>query len=202
MRAPSELLPRRPNWSPIRPLRGRDSNPRPSGYEPDSLSRLDYVELGFKRFSRDRATWRSAGICGASCPISCPSGGRRYTWVYWLHGKGHGLPSRRSPRRGGRRGAARRNDSQRGYAGVRRRGAAPTPRGPSGGNAIAAQRRLAPWRRRRGTGEGDAARSVTALLLDASVLLAAFDPEDDHHRPARDLLEDDEATLATLDLAR
>jgi len=43
---------------------------------------------------------------------------------------------------------------------------------------------------------------VTTLLLDASVLLAAFDPEDDHHEPARALLEDDEATLATLDLAR
>lgn len=43
---------------------------------------------------------------------------------------------------------------------------------------------------------------MTTLLLDASVLLAAFDPEDDHHEPARALLEDDEATLATLDLAR
>jgi len=43
---------------------------------------------------------------------------------------------------------------------------------------------------------------VTTLLLDASVLLAAFDPEDDHHEPARVLLEDDQATLATLDLAR
>jgi predicted nucleic acid-binding protein len=43
---------------------------------------------------------------------------------------------------------------------------------------------------------------VTTLLLDASVLLAAFDPEDDRHEPARALLEDDEATLATLDLAR
>jgi len=43
---------------------------------------------------------------------------------------------------------------------------------------------------------------VTTLLLDASVLLAAFDPEDDHHEPARALLEDDRATLATLDLAR
>lgn len=43
---------------------------------------------------------------------------------------------------------------------------------------------------------------MTTLLLDASVLLAAFDPEDDHHEPARTLLEDDEATLATLDLAR
>ncbi len=43
---------------------------------------------------------------------------------------------------------------------------------------------------------------MTTLLLDASVLLAAFDPEDNHHEPARALLEDDEATLATLDLAR
>ena len=43
---------------------------------------------------------------------------------------------------------------------------------------------------------------MTTLLLDASVLLAAFDPEDDHHEAARALLEDDEATLATLDLAR
>jgi len=43
---------------------------------------------------------------------------------------------------------------------------------------------------------------VTTLLLDASVLLAAFDPEDDHHQPARALLEDEETTLATLDLAR
>lgn len=43
---------------------------------------------------------------------------------------------------------------------------------------------------------------MTTLLLDASVLLAAFDPEDRHHEPARALLEDEEATLATLDLAR
>jgi predicted nucleic acid-binding protein len=43
---------------------------------------------------------------------------------------------------------------------------------------------------------------VTTLLLDASVLLAAFDPEDKNHASARTLLEDDEATLATLDLAR
>lgn len=43
---------------------------------------------------------------------------------------------------------------------------------------------------------------MTTLLLDASVLLAAFDPEDEHHEPARALLEDDEATLGTLDLAR
>jgi predicted nucleic acid-binding protein len=43
---------------------------------------------------------------------------------------------------------------------------------------------------------------VTTLLLDASVLLAAFDPEDDYYEPARALLEDDAATLATLDLAR
>jgi predicted nucleic acid-binding protein len=43
---------------------------------------------------------------------------------------------------------------------------------------------------------------VTTLLLDASVLLAAFDPEDEHHDPARRLLEDEETTLATIDLAR
>ena len=43
---------------------------------------------------------------------------------------------------------------------------------------------------------------MTTLLLDASVLLAAFDSEDDHHEPARALLEAEEATLATLDLAR
>jgi predicted nucleic acid-binding protein len=43
---------------------------------------------------------------------------------------------------------------------------------------------------------------VTTLLLDASVLLAAFDPEDDHHESARTLLEDEDSTLATLDLAR
>jgi predicted nucleic acid-binding protein len=43
---------------------------------------------------------------------------------------------------------------------------------------------------------------VTTLLLDASVLLAAFDPEDDHHESARTLLEGEDATLATLDLAR
>lgn len=43
---------------------------------------------------------------------------------------------------------------------------------------------------------------MTTLLLDASVLLAAFDPEDDHHEHARGLLEDDEVSLATLDLAR
>ena len=43
---------------------------------------------------------------------------------------------------------------------------------------------------------------MTTLLLDASVLLAAFDSEDDYYEPARALLEDDAATLATLDLAR
>lgn len=43
---------------------------------------------------------------------------------------------------------------------------------------------------------------MTTLLLDASVLLAAFDPDDEHHEPARDLLEDDAVALATLDLAR
>jgi predicted nucleic acid-binding protein len=33
-------------------------------------------------------------------------------------------------------------------------------------------------------------------------IAAAFDPDDGHHQPARALLEDDEVTLATLDLAR
>jgi len=43
---------------------------------------------------------------------------------------------------------------------------------------------------------------VTTLLLDASVLLAAFDPDDNHHEPAHNLLEADGVTIATLDLAR
>jgi predicted nucleic acid-binding protein len=43
---------------------------------------------------------------------------------------------------------------------------------------------------------------VTTLLLDASVLLAAFDTADFHHDAAKALLEDDEVALATLDLAR
>jgi predicted nucleic acid-binding protein len=43
---------------------------------------------------------------------------------------------------------------------------------------------------------------VTTLVLDASVLLAAFDSENDHHQAARSLLEDEKANLATLDLAR
>jgi predicted nucleic acid-binding protein len=43
---------------------------------------------------------------------------------------------------------------------------------------------------------------MTRLLLDASVLLAAFDPEDDHHDEAGALLADHRITLATLDLAR
>lgn len=43
---------------------------------------------------------------------------------------------------------------------------------------------------------------MTTLLLDASVLLAAFDPDDANHGAARALMEDDETTLATLDLAR
>jgi predicted nucleic acid-binding protein len=43
---------------------------------------------------------------------------------------------------------------------------------------------------------------VTTLFLDASVLLAAFDPEDDHCEPASALLVNTETTLATLDLAR
>ena len=43
---------------------------------------------------------------------------------------------------------------------------------------------------------------MTTLLLDASVLLAAFDPEDDHHEPARTCWKTTKPTLTTLDLAR
>jgi predicted nucleic acid-binding protein len=43
---------------------------------------------------------------------------------------------------------------------------------------------------------------VSTLLLDASVILAAFDSDDDLHGPSRTLLGDPEVTLATLDLAR
>lgn len=43
---------------------------------------------------------------------------------------------------------------------------------------------------------------MTTLLLDASVLLAAFDTDDAHHEAANSLLADPGATLATLDLAR
>ncbi len=40
------------------------------------------------------------------------------------------------------------------------------------------------------------------LLLDASVILAAFDSDDDLHEPAKRILADPEVTLGTLDLAR
>jgi predicted nucleic acid-binding protein len=43
---------------------------------------------------------------------------------------------------------------------------------------------------------------VSTLLLDASVILAAFDPEDRHHSASRAILSEPDATLATLDLAR
>lgn len=43
---------------------------------------------------------------------------------------------------------------------------------------------------------------MSTLLLDASAILAAFDPDDRHHRSASALLADDSTTLATLDLAR
>lgn len=43
---------------------------------------------------------------------------------------------------------------------------------------------------------------MTTLLLDASVMLAAFDPDDEHHESARALLENEETSLATIDLAR
>jgi predicted nucleic acid-binding protein len=43
---------------------------------------------------------------------------------------------------------------------------------------------------------------VSALLLDASVILAAFDSDDELHEPSRTILTDPEITLMTLDLAR
>jgi len=43
---------------------------------------------------------------------------------------------------------------------------------------------------------------VAVLLLDASVILAAFDSDDELHRPSRDLVANPDVTLATLDLAR
>lgn len=42
---------------------------------------------------------------------------------------------------------------------------------------------------------------MSTLLLDASVILAAFDPDDRHHQPAAALLADGSVALATLDLA-
>jgi len=43
---------------------------------------------------------------------------------------------------------------------------------------------------------------VSTLLLDASVILAAFDSDDELHEPSQQLLTDPDVTLATLDLAR
>ena len=43
---------------------------------------------------------------------------------------------------------------------------------------------------------------MSTLLLDASALLAAFDPDDELHEPARAILTDGTVTLATVDLAR
>lgn len=43
---------------------------------------------------------------------------------------------------------------------------------------------------------------MSTLLLDASVILAAFDSDDDLHESSRSILTDPKVTLATLDLAR
>ena len=43
---------------------------------------------------------------------------------------------------------------------------------------------------------------MSTLLLDAGVILAAFDSDDGLHGPSQTLLSDPEVTLATLDLAR
>lgn len=44
-----------------------------SDYEPEPGVPLGYAGHGFKRFSRNRDRLGSAGICGACCPICCPS---------------------------------------------------------------------------------------------------------------------------------
>jgi hypothetical protein len=51
--------------------------------------------------------------------------------------------------------------------------------------------------RRRGTGQGHPARPMSTILLDASVILAAFDPDDRCHEAAVALLVDGSITLAT-----
>lgn len=43
---------------------------------------------------------------------------------------------------------------------------------------------------------------MSTLLLDASVILAAFDSDDELHAPSKTLLADPDVTLTTLDLAR
>jgi predicted nucleic acid-binding protein len=43
---------------------------------------------------------------------------------------------------------------------------------------------------------------LSTLLLDASVILAAFDSDDELHEPSQALLADPDVTLTTLDLAR
>ncbi|HWY89327.1 MAG TPA: PIN domain-containing protein [Solirubrobacteraceae bacterium] len=43
---------------------------------------------------------------------------------------------------------------------------------------------------------------MSTLLLDASVILAAFDSDDELHGPSQTLLADPEVTLTTLDLVR
>ncbi len=43
---------------------------------------------------------------------------------------------------------------------------------------------------------------MSTLVLDASVVLAAFDAEDENHDVAKSILANPEVTLATLDLAR
>lgn len=43
---------------------------------------------------------------------------------------------------------------------------------------------------------------MSTILLDASVILAAFDRRDRHHVAANELMADDSISLATLDLAR
>jgi hypothetical protein len=60
--------------------RRRDSNPRPSGYEPETLRS---VRLGGARFQAVFARSRSAGICGAPCPFLAPMKPPRPSWRNW-----------------------------------------------------------------------------------------------------------------------
>jgi hypothetical protein len=41
--------------------------------DPGDKAIVELIELGFKRFWRDRAWLESTGLRRASCPISCPT---------------------------------------------------------------------------------------------------------------------------------
>jgi hypothetical protein len=59
-----------------RPRKGKRSDRNPGaqpGHRGSPGVPLDYVGHGVKRFSGDRDRLGLAGVCGGSCPISCPS---------------------------------------------------------------------------------------------------------------------------------